>query len=152
MAKSDDECSACGDALDEEERENPRKDSADDPICDDCYYKDHQFSCCWCEERVDKTEDQHNLLIVLYAEAVRIESADDYLKQGIYQIVRNPYFAGDYFDMWILWEAVAWLCDLPDDVDVVDNQYPCGHLCLECQDKVWERIGARPLPAAHSGN
>lgn len=154
MDRSNEDCSACGDALDEdeEEREYPRKDSGGDLICDDCYSQDYQFSCCWCEERCDKTDDQHNLLIVLDGEAVRIESPDDCLKQGIYQIVRTPYFASDYLDIWILGGAVAWLCDLPDDVDVVNNFYPCGHLCLECQNKNWERIGARPLCAANCGN
>ncbi|KKN75780.1 hypothetical protein LCGC14_0376560 [marine sediment metagenome] len=135
-------CSSCGDEFDEEERENPRRDSSDDPICDDCYREYYEFTCCKCEEYGDQ-KDQHNLLVVLEAEIVRIESEDDYLKPGIYQVVDTPYWATDYFESWIRWKAVTWLCENP--FDIAYECYPCGHLCLTCQNELWERIGARPV-------
>lgn len=137
-----DKCSLCGDSLNKEEIESPRRDADDEPICDDCYHEDYEFTCVWCEE-YGETDDQHNLLIVLDADIVRIESAEEYLKPGVYQIVKRPYYGTDYFDSWILWKAISWLCPLPWDPD--EHYCPCGHLCLSCQNKIWEQIGAVPL-------
>lgn len=136
-------CAWCGDALDEEERENPRRDCDDDRICDECYHDEYEFTCEWCEN-YGETKDQHNLLLVLEADTVRIESQEDYLKPGVYQIVKKLYHGGPIVgDSYILWQAIVWLCDLPDNAN--RGYYPCGHLCLECQNKIWTQIGARPL-------
>ncbi len=144
MSKEEIKCSWCGDSLSEEELECPSTNSEDEPICEDCYREHYEFRCEWCEEH-GETKDQHNLLLVLEAETVRIESEEGYLKPGVYQIVEKPYYGTDYFDSWILWQAIVWLCDLPGDMDVAESWCPCGHLCLECQNKIWEQIGARPL-------
>lgn len=147
QSRPDPHCSWCGDILDEEEQENPRGEDGnvacddDDVICDDCYREEYEFTCWWCEN-YGKTEDQHNMLLVLEREAVRIEGQNRYWKPGVYQIIKRPYYGSDYFDSWILGGALVWLCDLPAEAS--DESYPSGHLCLDCQNRIWEQVGAKP--------
>lgn len=49
-------CSWCGNKLNDEETESPRKDSAGDVMCDDCWSREYEGHCDRCEECVEKKE------------------------------------------------------------------------------------------------
>ena len=119
-------CLRCGNELDDEELDYPRKDEDGDAICDECFHEHYEFTCCWCCEYGD-VKDQHNLLVVF-------EEVSD-VKPGIYKITERPYYICAMIgSSWLIPGSLVRIAELNPDMD--GNNYPCGHLCLECQKKV----------------
>ena len=127
------ECGYCGNALEGEELESPYTDG-EDVMCDECYHDHYEFTCCLCEN-YGHVDDQHKLLVV--CEELKNGDSGDPIKRGLYRIVNLPYWGSNYLDSWLFGRSLEHLGDAPDDVDDV---YPCGHLCKECQEKVMAKI------------
>ena len=128
-------CSWCSHELDCEEREFPRTDADEDPICDNCHHQEYEFTCCNCEEYEDD-EMQHKLLVVFTATSA---SHGDEVQPGIYNITGGPYWGTDYFSSWLYVEKLVWLCSLPESLQDDDPYYPVGHLCGDCQKEMQVR-------------
>ncbi len=128
-------CAWCGYDLDDEERECPRLDSQDEPICDNCYHESYEFTCCNCEN-YDDQDIQHEMLVVLVPTSA---SYGDKVQPGVYRITDGPYWSTDYFSSCLHAYQLAWLCSLPDSLQDDDSYYPVGHLCRDCQKKMQVR-------------
>ena len=85
------ECTYCGNDLNSEELENPRKDEHDDVICDECYDDKHMNICELCEDYYEKPETPEETFFVVSKEAS--EELD--IKPGFYQVLSYPYLFGD---------------------------------------------------------
>ena len=133
------ECPWCGCDFDDEERESPRM-SGDDPICDQCYQDEYEFTCCRCEDYGEQ-DIQHELLVVFVATS---SSYGEKVQPGLYTITGGPYWATDYFSSWLNPDKLIWLCSLPESLQDEDPYYPVGHLCSECQAEMKLR-GVREL-------
>jgi hypothetical protein len=132
------ECEYCGDELDREELESPRKDDQDDIMCDDCYREHFEFTCSVCHE-YGETEDQHNMLAVYDPEAFDECDRDNGWKRGVYMIVDSPYYCSPLIGHgWLYTRALDWVGPIPRDKGKSESPigYPCGHLCLDCQKKI----------------
>jgi len=122
-------CTYCGEELSEEERDNPRKDYADDLMCSHCYEEHFQFECCICGELEDN-ENRHNMVIVFEEDGVGV-------KPGVYRVKESSYFTVSIVgDGWIHEWAVERIGDVPESADGFG--YPCSHACLECQKRLEE--------------
>ncbi len=96
--------------------------------CDACY-TDETFECCACGERDASDIAQRTMLIV--AGNVRFLSGDK-AKRGVYRITECPYYGGPLIGGGYLFdESLEYLAPLPPGLSVYD--YPCGHLCRNCQ-------------------
>jgi len=124
------ECTRCGAELDEEESASPRLDSDvdDGAICDECWREHYCYTCYWCGEYEENTEQDKMLVI---------SEECGGLPAGIYRIKRLPYFISNYFDMWWMTECLEFIRDVPPDFDSYDD-YPSGHLCAGCQKRIIE--------------
>jgi len=122
------ECEQCGKALDGEELEFPRKEEDGTVLCDECWHEEYEFTCCLCEE-YGLVEHQHAFVVVFDAEG----AGAGIEKLGIYRVIRTPYWCSNYFNAWLFPDAVKWVAPLPP---VVEDYYPCGHLCLSCQEEL----------------
>jgi len=122
-------CEWCGSAFDDPaERDDPRRDANGEPICDQCYEDEFQYRCCWCGE-YEEIEHRHKLVVVAEPQGFRPR-----IYRGIYRIVSLPYYADGMIQGWLFAHALKKICPLPEGIDTRD--YPCGHLCRECQQKV----------------
>lgn len=135
------ECSLCGNALGTDELEFPHTDRDDGlPICYDCHHDKYEFTCCDCCNYGD-VDDQHNLLVV-FEEVGSMGGPSRTVLPGIYRIKEGPYHGGPIIGEGYLYggnlERVA---DVNPDMD--GNGYPCGHLCLECQQHVLAQFKAK---------
>ena len=122
-------CELCGEALNEEEVASPRLDDDGKPICDECFHEEYEFVCCLCEE-YGFVEDQHNFVVVFDTEEV---------KPGIYRVLKAPYWCHSYFSAWLYPDALEYVAPLP----MPEHDYPCGHLCKTCQDKLGLKLETR---------
>lgn len=61
-------CGYCHRALVGEEAENPRRDEAENIICDQCYEEHYQFHCAICEECEENTVPYYSALSKEYAD------------------------------------------------------------------------------------
>lgn len=135
------ECPSCGAPLDDEERESPRLDWEEKPICDDCYQEEYQYRCCNCEEHYDQDDQdgqdvQHKMLVVFVPTSA---SYGDKVQPGIYRITGSPYWSTDYFSSCLHTNKLKWLCKVPDVLQNDEHYYPVGHLCEECQQEMKQR-------------
>ena len=121
------ECQHCGNNLDFEERDDPRRDDCGDPICDECWSEKYEFNCCWCGE-YEHIDEQHKMLVVF-------ESCGG-LEPGVYSIDSGPYWTSDYFSMWFNLDCLTRLGNLPRSLAASHEGYPSGHLCRNCRDKL----------------
>ena len=120
-------CTFCGDALEGEEVESPYKDEAGDVMCDECYRVHYRFTCCWCEED-GETSDQHNMVVVF-------DKEDAGIPLGVYRVKSTPYYSQDLLGGGSLHEwALERIADNPSDINI--GSHACGHFCIECQDKI----------------
>lgn len=119
-------CSYCGNDLVGEELGNPHRDPNDDEMmCDECYQEHFEFECCRCLN-YDSTEHQHDYLVVY-------EQVGD-VKPGIYRVISYPYHGGALIgDSWLFANSLQRIRALEEPAED-DPYYPCGHLCLECQN------------------
>lgn len=115
------ECSLCGEDLNEEEREEPRKEG-DEYVCDECWDEHNTFPCFRCECSSDN--DTMNYLAIL-------EECGG-LGPGIYRINRRPYFISNYFDMWWIKESLSRIRDADGEYSNPAD-YSSGFLCYGCQ-------------------
>ena len=128
-------CSCCGNALDGEELENPQIDRRDDqPICDECFHEHFEFTCCDCCNYGD-VDDQHNMLVV-FNSVSSMGGPTREVAPGIYKIAEDgSYFGGPIIGSGYLYgDHLERIADVNPDMD--GNGYPCGHLCLNCQQSV----------------
>ncbi len=128
-------CDWCEYDLDDEERESPRLNGSDEPICDDCYQEEYEFPCCLCEN-YDEQDVQHEMLVVFVPTSA---SGGDKVQPGVYAITGGPYWGTDYFSSWLDASQLAWLCPLPESLRDDDPFYPVGHLCRDCQKEMQVR-------------
>ncbi len=132
-------CDRCGEALDLEEADNPHRDEDDDgnetgePICDECYHENYEFTCCCCSE-YGHVSDQHKMLVV-FEETHSMGGPERTVAPGIYRIKGRPYY-GDMMigPGWLYGDKLERIADVNPDMD--GDGYPCGHLCAACQENV----------------
>jgi hypothetical protein len=127
-------CTVCGDELDPEEVESPRRDKDGDIICDHCFEEQYSYTCPICEEMFDEDFSEKispkYLLITTYAgEELGVDP-------GIYEIVSYPFYADGLIETHLFKSAVKKIADLPDDLDE-DNLW-CDeyYICDECVEHV----------------
>lgn len=126
------ECSRCGRTDDFKELDYAADPDLKDgePVCRDCYHECCEFECCWCCN-LDEVQHQHELLCVF--------DSGHGVPVGIYRIKHGPYYGGSLIGrQGIFPSAVEWLCGIPKDLDIRGQDYPCGHLCRECQKRITE--------------
>lgn len=124
-------CSLCGEEFNEEEVEDPYMEDGE-AICDNCYHDLNAFECCWCGE-YDDIENQHNMIVVFDAKAARLN------QPGVYRVSGNPYYRHSVLgEGEIIKHAVERIADVSSDMD--GDGYPCGHLCLQCQNEIIEAM------------
>ena len=128
-------CTWCSCEFDEEEKENPRADCDNNPICDDCYHNEYEFTCCYCEDSGDN-DNQHKMAVVFVP--TRAAWGDD-IPVGIYRVRGGPYWGHNYFSSWLYSDKIEYICTLPDELKDDDPYYSLGHLCSECQVKIEQR-------------
>jgi hypothetical protein len=118
-------CRNCGERFDPEYVGGWVPDLGD--CCDNCYL-DNTFECCACHERDSETSQRQMLVI---SGNVRFLSAGR-AKHGIYRVIKCPYYGGPIIGECHLYdESLEYLMALPPGIDTDD--YPCGHLCRQCQ-------------------
>lgn len=88
--KKNNECSYCGNDLDEEEVENPRRDESEDIMCDQCYEDNYQNYCSLCEETYDKPTKPEETFFVVAKEV----SEECEVEPGFYKVLDWPYWLG----------------------------------------------------------
>jgi len=136
------ECEGCGTALTSDERAYPVEDEDGDLCwwCSECEHDALDFLCIQCRDYA-RTADQHRLLVVIDAKAVKS-------RQGVYLIVERPYYTAPMIGTgWLHPGALAYLGPIPAQMspDPEEYVYPCGHLCGACiaaypPDPVWARV------------
>ena len=87
------ECTYCGNDLDNEELESPRKDDDGDIICDNCYSDNYMNYCPLCEEEYEKPTKPEELFFCISNEVCEYVAMNP-IKPGIYQTTSWPYFLG----------------------------------------------------------
>ena len=137
------ECSYCGETIrDKDEAANPRL-IENEIICDECWQRDHAFSCCICEcwEEVDL--QRTHVVVIDSAEAFGKEIGSDgryrvRRPRGVYQVLQCPYFAAPLVGQGFLDPgSLKRIAPLPKDILPRDYyEHPCGHLCRDCLAKV----------------
>lgn len=104
-----------------------RTDEDGDTLCYECWCDHCQFTCCLCQEYGD-IEDQHNYVVVFDAEGSGIE------KPGLYRVKDKDYYTEAMIGSgWLHKWAIEFMSDVPVGAE---SDYPCGHICLECQKKI----------------
>lgn len=133
-------CSRCVRPLNEEEAENSRTDEDGDgePLCDECWHNEYEFTCCDCQN-YGHVRDQHKMLVV-FERVYSMGGPDRYVSPGIYKIDgRGAYYGGPLIgEGWIYGDRLTRIGDVKPDMDC--GGYPCGHLCKECQTSVEEEL------------
>lgn len=126
MAETAPKCQLCGSSLSVEEIDYPQRDDDGGIICEDCHHEKFYFACCCCEES-GHVDDQHEMLVVF-------ETISD-VAPGVYRIEKHPCAMHAMIGQgWLHPEALTRIADVNPDMD--GNEYPCGHLCAECQSHV----------------
>lgn len=122
------ECSYCGEFLPDYQAEEPLLDKNDGkPCCDECYHEHFEFTCFWCDEYED--DEYMDGILVIAEECGGLPS-------GLYRILSKPYFISDMFNMNWLKDSFHRIGDLPPTFIVDPDDYPSGHLCRDCQQRV----------------
>ena len=124
------ECTRCGEELNDEEIESPRKDYDDEPICDQCYDDCYSFVCCLCEEHEDLDEQGElgNLLVVA------TDGDPIGIPDGIYEVVSHPYYWDSMIDGGIYDNSLKRL-SIRIKRDLYMCGYPIAHMCDFCSNK-----------------
>ncbi len=141
-------CECCGNTLEECEIEYLR--SEDETICGECYHERYEFTCHWCEEYGEKSEEcAIGSLFVLF-ESVRsrppclqkqpdwYDSTEREMRAGVYRITKWPMYWDAMLDSGLYAESFEWVLPLPEELARNGGYagYPCGPLCPECQRKL----------------
>ena len=125
-------CDVCGEKFDIEQE---GIDIDDEFFCGNCQ-GERTFNCLVCGEYEleDRRGDIGSVLIVNDSEEAR-------LLDGIYEIVKHPYYGGPIIgDMEIFECAIRRLGDLPTGKNSIDTDgYACGHICRYCDPVVKRR-------------
>lgn len=128
-------CCLCCDPLEGEEVERPNEVN-EEIYCDQCYHEHFEFTCCMCQN-YGHIDDMDNIVVVL-------EPTDGWhgkMPTGIYKVIEMPYFSCVIAShSWLHDECLERISDLPESI-ISSNMYPCGHLCLDCQEKVEKDAG-----------
>jgi len=137
-------CSTCGTDIPDDEVEAARDaaEYADELLCDRCLCDRDHFPCCACRE-CGELRDQHAYVVVVDAEAAGVRLP------GLYRVTHLPYAMQGWISRgWLRPSAVTWLGFL-DAVDAVDTDgYPCGHLCVRCQQRLLAALDLYALQTA----
>ncbi len=124
-------CNSCGDELEEEEIESPRKDKDGSILCDECYEDKYQHHCPVCEEFF--YEDLEAKISPKYLMILPSVGENVGLDAGIYEIVSYPFFADGIIELHIYKSAVKWICDIPSDIE---DCYTLYYICDDCKTKL----------------
>lgn len=109
--------------------DDPSTDDQGDPICEACWHDHYTFRCCWCE-RYGMVKNQHNMVVV----AERERGVPKAVMPGIYLVLDTPYYADGIVEGHLYSNALERLSDVPEGV--LTGMYRCGHLCMDCQEKI----------------
>lgn len=125
------ECDWCGNKLDPEERESPRRDAQNKPMCDDCYREHFEFTCAICQNYAPKDEEGRiGLCIVVAEDWVCTAGA------GIYRVLAWPMFGQPLIGCGHMYEdAIQRVADCPDPKTIDTQGAPCGYVCAACSKK-----------------
>lgn len=123
-------CTWCDQELSDDELEAPYSTEDNEILCDECYYEEYEFTCCWCEEH-GLQKNQHKILVIF-------DENEADMPVGVYEITHFPYYTDDMLSMWLTKWALKKLTDLPEGLE--QGYYPCGHLCKSCQGKIKQMI------------
>jgi len=105
--------------------------------CYECYTEKYQFICAWCEDFGD-VDDQHQYLLVFDAEEAGLDVP------GVYRVTDLPYYTSALIGGGWMWQqSLQYLGPLPRTVQPEYQEYPCGHLCLECQREMLAELVRR---------
>jgi len=135
------ETGACSWCEEDFETEELSKDADGDPICSECYCDNFHFTCCRCRS-CGAVEDQHNYVVVF-------DPTEHEVPRGVYRVIAAPYYCQPITGGgWLFSHALERVADV--SVDMSGEDYPVGHLCIECQRVVieaavlhdWEHGGA----------
>ena len=134
LAKED-TCTCCGEDL-RHYPEDPSTDENGEPMCEICWHEEFEFTCMWCHDYGMK-KHQHNMLVIAEPEGLKMLGADE-VQAGVYRITDTPYYASWIFGAHLYGQSLKRLADVPEDLDSDYFHYPCGHLCMGCQEKITE--------------
>jgi hypothetical protein len=115
-------CEWCGERLTDEEIEYPIPEG---PICEECYHEHYEFTCCWCENYEDKDYEEKYVVLTEPTEGLHSE-----LPPGVYEVVKRPYFRGD----WIVESALRRIGDVPPEFPEIEDSD--GMLCRTCEERI----------------
>ena len=130
LAKED-TCTYCGEDL-HHYPEDPSTDEDGEPMCEICWHEEFEFTCMWCQN-YGRKEHQHNMLVIAEPESVRVLGGGE-VQAGVYRITDTPYYAYWITGMHLYERSLHRIADLPEDLE--PDYYPCGHLCMDCQEKI----------------
>jgi hypothetical protein len=135
------DCNECGTRIHDDEVEAARDaaEYCDELLCESCLCERDHFTCSACRECGEKS-DQHAYVVVRDAEAAGVRLP------GLYRVTQLPYYTqGLIGGGWLLPRAVTWLGFL-ETVDTDD--FPCGHLCAICQQRILADLETHTLQTA----
>jgi hypothetical protein len=129
------ECTWCGNDLEPDEIESPRRDDDGDPMCDACYHDEYMFSCCKCENYAPLSErDNVGDIFVI------VDEDEAELPIGIYEILSLPYWSSDMLSSDFIKYAIKKVSDYTFGMSIENINYAAGHFCQDCQNKIRETI------------
>lgn len=134
-------CSWCDVDLNEEEEKSPYLDG-DDPMCDECYHNNFEFTCCKCEN-YDHEDYQGGIgcLFVIIDDSVSDENGP--LTPGIYEVTEHPYYITGMIGGGWLWSyAIKKVSDSTHGINS-NHAYSMDHLCRECSEQIRKEITSK---------
>lgn len=133
MPRKPKECEWCGNNLTDEEIKYPCRDGRgkkiDGLICDECFHEHYEWTCDRCCE-YELSEFQDIWFVVFETTPGR----DQPVQPGIYEITNFPYYGGPLIGEGYLYDSSLRLTKAK--IDFEQGNYPCGHLCRRCANKL----------------
>ena len=128
------ECTWCGEVLNEEEEESPRRDYDDDAICDDCYYEEYMSTCPSCCEYYE-TEGQESDIFLLFEDGLGVPP-------GIYRPALLPFYSQPLIGSPNIWPSdvkfIASIETVPAHIPD-ESGYPATFICKSCEDEILKK-------------
>lgn len=133
-------CALCGDELDHEEKEYPRKDEDGDPVCDRCYTEKYEGVCDRCGEIVEKKE-----LAMNPGELTAFWEEVDGLKPGYYRVLKWPIYMDGMIEGYVLTDNLKFVAklDAKGKRAAKDAWTPGGRMCCACRDEIQKHADLR---------
>jgi hypothetical protein len=119
-------CDTCGNTLSSEEKESPRKNYLDLPICDQCYEEAYQQPCALCKELFDEPESPEETFFVLSEEFTYTD--EESIESGVYKVTVWPYREIGFADGFSIHKNTV-------EKVAEHNSEESGEICLYCYNK-----------------